>query len=800
MKRLSITSKALFALSLGTALSSPVLAQAEAEDDQAGIADIVVTARKTEESLQTTPVAVSAFSGADLEKQQIVGVTQLQTATPNLNFSSAVAQPGSATIFMRGQGSSDGLMAIDQAIGAYVNGVYLARSTGGAFDMVDIQRVEVLRGPQGTLFGRNTTGGAINIIPNEPTGELGGSLRADAGNYKTFLVRGVLNVPISGDDIGLRVAAQHREHGGYGRDLVDGQPLNDANSEYIRATLKFAPAGSGFKALLSYDWSDFVNNGELVGLGHIASSAATRDTLVAVCNGNAPIAALNALQPLCSPAARGTMAKFVYGGPGGQSDIYAVNQNVASYGKSRSSGFTGILEYEFSEAARIKSTTAWRRVDLDSLSDNDGTPFHFTGGFTGSFGNRIKQRQFSQELQLSGKLSMVEYILGGFYFVENGSDVSRSGSLFPLSTAIGFNDATVRNRSAAGFGQLIFNATDALRITAGLRYTSDKRGIEWRNRNESFTTGVQTSSLPANLLDGDPNDPFRVTRSRTYTYWSWLGSVDYKFSDSLFAYAKVSRSQRSGGFNTRITGGAIPPISFLPERVTDYELGLKLDLFDGKGRINLAAFNSNVDNVQRNVIGVIGTTLTSGIDNAAKARLRGLELEATFKPVQGLTLGGTLGYTDAKYTKFINSIDLTDWSDTKFHYAPEYTLSIKADYEQPVGDGTLKLHADYGWRSEQWSTAMALPASARTGLTADQIAAGNKALQDTALLPSYGLLNARIAYQFDKPNVEIAFYAQNITKTKYFTRLLALENTPFGLTSYMPGDPRTYGVSASIKF
>ncbi len=280
MKRLSITSKALFALSLGTALSSPVLAQAEAEDDQAGIADIVVTARKTEESLQTTPVAVSAFSGADLEKQQIVGVTQLQTATPNLNFSSAVAQPGSATIFMRGQGSSDGLMAIDQAIGAYVNGVYLARSTGGAFDMVDIQRVEVLRGPQGTLFGRNTTGGAINIIPNEPTGELGGSLRADAGNYKTFLVRGVLNVPISGDDIGLRVAAQHREHGGYGRDLVDGQPLNDANSEYIRATLKFAPAGSGFKALLSYDWSDFVNNGELVGLGHIASSAATRDTLV----------------------------------------------------------------------------------------------------------------------------------------------------------------------------------------------------------------------------------------------------------------------------------------------------------------------------------------------------------------------------------------------------------------------------------------------------------------------------------------------------------------------------------------
>src|SRR5688572_22869293 len=236
MVRISYRSTLLAALLGSGAFGAPALAQTTAAEDEAadttgGIQEIVVTARKTEENLQTTPVAVSALTATDLEKQQIVSVAQLQTTTPNFNVSSAVAQPGSATLFIRGQGSSDGLVAIDQAVGAYLNGVYLARSTGGNFDMIDVQRVEVLRGPQGTLFGRNTTGGAVNIITNEPTGEFGGSVRADYGNYDSVLLRGVLNLPIDGDEFGVRLAYQHRQHDGYGRNLVAGNPLNDANSE-----------------------------------------------------------------------------------------------------------------------------------------------------------------------------------------------------------------------------------------------------------------------------------------------------------------------------------------------------------------------------------------------------------------------------------------------------------------------------------------------------------------------------------------------------------------------------------------
>jgi len=787
----------------GVALAAPVSAQTAAPEDEAtetsgGIQEIIVTARKTAENLQTTPVAVSALTGGDLEKQQIVGVAQLQTTTPNLTVSSAVAQPGSATLFIRGQGSSDGLVAIDQAVGAYLNGVYLARSTGGNFDMIDAQRVEVLRGPQGTLFGRNTTGGAINIITNEPDGEFGGSIRADYGNYDTRLFRGILNLPIKGDEFGVRLAYQHREHGGYGKNLAFGNELDDANSEYFRFTAKIEPAESDLKILMIVDASDFKNGGELVGLRSLAATAPTRSLLVDGCNGVGPTAGL---QPLCSPAARGPIEQYLYNGPGSITSFRNVYHNLDAYGNSESRGVAGIVEYEFSDAARIKSTTAWRRVLLDAQSDNDGTPYQFSGGFDGSFSNRIDQKQFTQELQLSGTVGPVDYILGGFYFVENASDVSRSGSLFPLNTLIGFNDGQVRNRSIAGFGQLIYRITDTLRLTGGLRYTEDKRGLVSRNRNQSAITGVQTSGLPASVLDGDPNDPFRATFSRTYDYWSWLGSIDYQPTDDLFFYAKVSRSQRSGGFNTRITAAVAPPISFRPEEITDYEIGAKIDLLDRRVRFNLAAFYDNVTDVQRNIIGVVGTTLISGVDNAAKARIQGIEAELTVAPVDGLTLRGNFGMTDAKYKRFINSIDLADYSDSKFPYTPKYTWSVSGDYDYPVGDvGSLKLHADYGWRSTQYATALALGAQQRVGLSQAEIDAGNKALQDTARIGSYGILNARIGFQLANPDLEIAVYVQNATRKKYITRLLSLEATPFGLTSYVPGDPRTYGVSATYKF
>jgi len=829
----------LSGVALVSILAVPGVAFAQSAEDpeqNQGIADIVVTARKTSESLQSTPVAVSAISGESLADQQIVGIQEIQAITPNITFSSAVAQPGSSTVFIRGQGSSDGLVAIDQAVGVYLDGVYAARSTGGATDLLDVERVEVLRGPQGTLFGRNTTGGAINIIANKPTDEFEGSVRVDYGNYNSWLAQGVLNVPL-GEGVAVRAAYQHRERDGFGRNVTLNRPLNDLESDFGRLTFGFEPVGSGFSALISADFSKFRNSGELVGLRSYdptlsannpaaAANPAARpflspELLAAAC-GTQPIPAglpaatagfLGGLKsgaiPLCPAvgARPGPIGTYALGGVN-NAGFYNQTGNVPAYGKNDTYGASGVLEYEFSPAATIKSTTAWRGVELESLTDNDGTPYQLSGGLAPVPGNRIEQDQFSQELQLTGEIGSFEYILGGFYFVENGTDRSDSGSLFPLNPAVGTVDAVVRNESIAGFGQLIFQVTDSVRLTGGLRYTEDKRRLELRNRDRNVLTNVTTSALTltnaagaiiSDLRDGNPADPFLATFERKFNYWSYLVSADWQANDDLFFYAKTSRSQRSGGLNTRAVAGGIPSVSFAPEIVTDYEIGAKIDLFDRRVRLNLAAFNANINNQQRNVIGVGNGRLVSGVENAAKAQIRGFEAELTVAPTTGLTLGSNIGYTDAKYKRFVN-LDGSDWSGSEFPYTPELTLAFFGDYSVDVGPGRLKLHADYSWRSEAFAQPIAASAPQRAGRSAAEIQTISDNLQNTARIPSYGLLNARVAFEFNEPQIEVAFFARNITKERYFSRLLAVQGTALGFTSYMPGDPRTYGISASFRF
>ncbi|MGQ3178719.1 MAG: TonB-dependent receptor domain-containing protein, partial [Blastomonas fulva] len=279
----------------------------------------------------------------------------------------------------------------------------------------------------------------------------------------------------------------------------------------------------------------------------------------------------------------------------------------------------------------------------------------------------------------------------------------------------------------------------------------------------------------------------------------YLVSADWQATDDMFFYAKTSRSQRSGGLNTRAVAGGIPSVAFDPEIVTDYEIGAKIDLFDRRVRLNLAAFNANINNQQRNVIGVGNGRLVSGVENAAKAQIRGFEAELTVAPTTGLTLGSNLGYTDAKYKRFVN-LDGSDWSGSEFPYTPELTLAFFGDYSVDVGPGRLKLHADYSWRSEAFAQPIAASAPQRAGRSAAEIQTISDNLQNTARIPSYGLLNARVAFEFNEPQIEVAFFARNITKEQYFSRLLAVQGTALGFTSYMPGDPRTYGISASFRF
>lgn len=791
----ALRSTLLAATLLAGVQASPVSAQ-ETQGDQAddqtgsGIQDIVVTARRVSESLQSTPVAVTAVDGNALTTNQVRTVDQLQAIAPGLVVQPATAQPGSASFSLRGQSSPDGLIAIDQSVGAYVDGVYVARSSGGLFNFLDVERVEVLRGPQGTLFGRNTTGGAINVVNRKPTDKFEGMVSAGVGNYEARDLSAVINLPIA-TGLAARVAYSHNEHEGYGVNVPFNQRVGGDNTEFVRGTIAFDDGGA-FRAALQADYTDRRTGGELVGLKSFTPTA-LNGLLVGLCSGPAALAAC----PVKGPAGD-RLANYAWeGNVRGTGGFWRVfNSMPGIYGDAETWGASGTFEYDFSEAFNVKSITAWRGIDTGSLSDNDGTPYLFTGGLVRADGNFIHQRQFSQELQFSGSLmdGNLDYILGAFYFVENGTDRSKSYALFPLSPSLGFVDATVRNESQAGFGQLTYSITPTLRFTGGLRYTKDIRSIVRRNRAETpGGSGNITCSMDAATLDAP--GVCASTNRRTFDYWSYTAGLDWQASDDIFLYIKTSKANRAGGFNTRaITGGS--SVTFDPESVTDYEIGGKFDFFDRTVRLNLAAFYSDYQNIQRNVPVVAPNgTLTSGNQNIAKGRIKGFEAELVVAPTQGLRLSGALTLLDPEYTSFNipvtrnGAIVSVDVRDTPYTYTPKTSFTLAADYEVPVGPGKLALHTDYSYRSATFGVGPLVG----QGLFGDTNRTSNR-------IPSFGVLNARIAYRLDEPDLEVALFARNLGQTRYYQRILALEDTPLGTSSYLPGNPRTYGVSLTYKF
>jgi iron complex outermembrane receptor protein len=788
---------------------------AQGEDANSGQIDmIVVTARKTSENLQTTPVAVTAVSDIALDRAQINNVNQLQNIAPGLVVFPAVAQPGSAQFSLRGQGQNDGLIAVDQSVGAYVDGVYVARSSGALFNFVDIERVEVLRGPQGTLFGRNTTGGSVNVITKAPTNEFEGMVRGRYGNYNAFEATGVVNIPIAGSNGGLRLVAQHTQHEGYGRNVQFNRDLGGDNTEFVRGTFKVANADDTFSVTVQGDYTDRKTGGEMVGLKRFTPTG-TNGFLVGVCNGS-PVGPASALRPLCpvQTAAGDSLANYAVDVIGKDNFYDFYNSMPGIYGNAQTGGASATLNWDLNDDVAVKSISAWRKINTDSLSDNDGTPYVFTGGLASIDGNFIDQTQFSQELQLSGKAfeNKLSYIFGAFFFREKGLDRSKSYAVFPLSPALSYVDADVINKSYAVYGQATYNLTDTVRFTGGLRYTWDKRSIVRRNRAETpGNSGNFTCSMVANTLDATGftvtnGSVCQVTSNADYSYLSYTAGLDWQATSDLFFYAKTSRAYRAGGFNTRaVTGGS--SVSFDPERVTDYEVGAKVDFLDRRARFNVAAFYTDYSNVQRNVPVVVpgSTTLTSGVQNAAAATIKGLEAELTVKPVNGLTLGASVTLLDPKFDSFTLPVTtrsggtaIADASNTPYTLTPKTSFLLSADYEVPASFGSVNFHVDYAYRGKYFSQGpLAYPGVAGANGYDPSFGFVNPG---TSVIPAYGILNGQIAVKLNDPNVEVAVYGRNILQKKYFMRLLALEDTALGFTSYLPGDPRTYGVTVTFRY
>ena len=592
-----------------------------APDDVSVLEEVTVTAQRREERLQDVPISATVFSAEQLERAQINSLDALQYFAPNLTNAPSQTTGTSTSFAMRGQFARDTTPTVDPAVGVYLDGVYLGRMTGSNLDLVDMERVEILRGPQGTLYGRNTIGGAINLISKLPTEIPEGSVTGTVGNYGRAELTAIADIPFAEDRAALRVVAAHAEHGGYARNILRGADLNDKHTNFGRIQLRVTPSER-----LDVDFA--------VDSSSINTGAQWR-TLLWV-----------------SPDA--VAVPGILGNPGDTLTNYvnATGRTVAADSagpvQTRVWGSSATIKVAL-EHLTLKSITAYRGLTARAFnSDQDGTPYDL--GVIRYRGDR--QHQFSQEFQLYGSAltDRLEWISGIHYFNERARFDQQFQVFVPASSRWTENlpSGDAHNQSMAAYAQLTYALTSRLRITAGDRYNDDGRQLT--SLNSRIVNGAELCVLDPAILD-QPGVCRATLPERRFRYQPWtLGMTFTPLSDSMF-YAKVSRGERSGGYNLR--GATLLDLStFEPETVKSYEFGAKSELFGHRLRVNVAVYRSLMGGIQllQREPGTLEGPGTAFIQNAGKAQIQGGELEITGL-VGRLRLAASAGVTSAAYTQ-----------------------------------------------------------------------------------------------------------------------------------------------------
>ncbi|MBC7580085.1 MAG: TonB-dependent receptor [Tardiphaga sp.] len=646
-------------------LAVPVAAQSTQPSDGATAAiadtvqadDIIVTARRRSENLQDTPVAISAFSGQLLQDRQIQQTQDLERITPSLQFKPAGQLSGnsaSSVVFIRGVGQVDPTAAVDPGVGIYLDEVYLGRAVGGAIDFGDIDGVEVLRGPQGTLFGRNTIGGAILVRTRQPElGVFSGKARFRTGTDDLYEGFGALNIPIA-ETLAARVSGGFRKRRGYVIRAADGLDLGNDNGYTLNAALKWAPS-SDFDLFLRADYSKRDENGAPFVFAEI--------------NEQAPVAAIASVAAGC-PGATIPFAPIAPGNPRfGAPNVPQINDircandlqargpfvnggTAPVLSSSEVWGVAGTAKIRLTDQASVKWISAYRQTSSRGIRDADNTPLLLITTDVGG-----KSQQFSQEVQLQLDFDWISGIFGGYYFNEKTRERATVPLAFPPSPPVissllaggpGSRDLQIsqlQTDSVAVFSEVSVKPLEGLELTGGLRYTSDRKSYQ----------GTVFNLFPATLPDPDPLPTLAVPQggplfifpglnSRTFAALTGSGSIQYRWNNAISTYASYARSFKSGGFNTRYNAAPAGnvPVPFNDEKVTSYEVGVKTQF--GRVRLNLAAYQAEYQDIQL----IFRQGVVPLLFNAGEARIRGVEAELNYRAPWGLTFDASASLLDDK--------------------------------------------------------------------------------------------------------------------------------------------------------
>ncbi|MFM5884093.1 MAG: TonB-dependent receptor, partial [Novosphingobium sp.] len=736
--------------------------------------EIVVTAQRRSEALEKTPVAVAVVSSEMLAKQAITSERDLQFATPGLTVR-ASQNDNQLNYSLRGQ-TVDAYTSSLPSVLPYVNEVQVGGAGSTAF--FDLQSVQVLKGPQGTLFGRNSTGGAVLFTTAKPTRSLSGFAAARMGRFNDVQFEGAISGPLAGDSVLARIAGSYRTRDGYQLNLFNGEKLGKVDRLGLRLSLSIAPDGPVSNEFVA----DYYRaNG--------TSISPVVSYVVPVANnvpGN-PFVPFNVILDATN-FAPGLVA---FGAAQNARGPYVVDVDSVSKHRTRKWIVSNVTTFELNDSTKIKNVFGYVSSDYFDAGDIDGTRFGIDGrgnAATGPFGGDGQIRQVSEELQLQGKTlsDRLEYVLGAYY--SNSKEHLHNTSF--IANAVGappqINSGTTRSKAIAGYAQATLDTGLAgFKLTAGLRYTSEKISFV-RDADDQW---VQPA-YDAFFADGR----FTRVQEDTFKKLSWTFGLQNQLTPDLLLYANTRRSFRSGGFNfhapptpgfANTSGG-----EFRPEIATDIELGAKYrgDAGGAPLRLNLAVYNMWVENLQRaNYVAIFGA-LAAVTANVPKAKITGFELDGNIKPADWLTLGGSLNYTNARFTDPRVAVLGTDGGTTITNFntypdTPEWSGSLYADVTVPLSDKwDLTLHGDAYRQSSNWYSS--------TGRT----------LNPNTQIPGYTLANFRIG--IEEPGGKgwaVSALLKNAFDRTYYNGGIGFASL-FALNIVVPGEPRTWMIEARYRF